>query len=227
VSLQRVITDKRIVFTILLLGVSGIVAGCNIVTPLAIILAPEPTTDAVYELQDRPTVVFVDDRRSLVSPSALRGLIADRVSQDLMTQEVVTTTINPRDAVAVARQNDDFDTFMPIAEIGKAVGAEQVIYIEMLDFREQVDQVTYRPHARCQLRVIDVVNRVRLYPTPDMPDDFHVLDVMMGNVAPEAYRSRATLNEVARSLAEETGSRIAKLFYKHNSGKLGTNLEGG
>jgi len=219
--------NHRFVFLVVLFAASAWVAGCNIVTPLAIILAPEPTMPAVYELQDRPTVVFIDDRRSLVSPSALRGVIADRVSQDLMTAEVVTTVISPRDAEAVARQNDDFDTFMPIAEIGRAVEAEQVIYVEMLDFRERLDQYNPRPRGRCRLRVIDVTNNVRLYPGPDTEEGYHVLEVEMADVNPEAYRSRATSNQVARQLAEEIGDRVAKLFYEHRTGKLGTNLDGG
>ncbi len=219
--------DTRLIAVIVLLVASAIGAGCNIVTPLAIIFAPEPTTPAVYELQDHPTVVFVDDRRSLISPSSLRGVIADRLSQELQTQEIVTTVVSPRDAESVARQNDDFDTFMPIAEIGRAVGAEQIIYIEMLEFRERLDQYNPRPRGRCRLRVVDVVNNVRLYPGRDMQEDYHVLEIQMADVSPEAYRSRATSNQVARLLAEEIGVRVAKLFYEHKTGKLGTNLEGG
>ena len=102
--------DKRLILSIVLLAVSGLVGGCNIITPFVIMFAPEPTTDAVFELEDRKTVVFVDDRRNLVSPSALRGVIADRISQDLMIEDVVTTTISPRDAEAVARQSDSHES---------------------------------------------------------------------------------------------------------------------
>ena len=50
--------------------------GCNIIAPLAILLAPDPKVEAAYKLQDRPTVVFVDDRNGVVSPTTLRRLVA-------------------------------------------------------------------------------------------------------------------------------------------------------
>ncbi len=157
---------KRITVIPMSFALMMLLTGCNIIAPLAILLAPDPKVEAAYKLQDRPTVVFVDDRHGVVSPTTLRRVLADRISQDLMLKKVVTQTISPRDAEAVARQRDSHNSMLPIDAIGRAVGAEQVIYVEIIEFTDRIDRYTPRPKGACRVRVLDVTNRVRLFPPP-------------------------------------------------------------
>ena len=145
---------RPVVLMSLLILSATVLSSCNILTPIAIIFAPDPKVEAEYELQDRPTVVFVDDRQSLVTPTSLRRIIADRVSQDLMVKEILTTTISTTDAEAIARQGDTSGNPMPIDAIGRSVGAEQVIYIEVLEFKDRTDRFTPQPRSTCRIRVI-------------------------------------------------------------------------
>ena len=71
---------------------------CNIIGPIAYMATPEPTIDAEYLLDDRPTVVFVDERSNVLGGMANRHMVARTVSQALLDNEVVTDVIESRAA---------------------------------------------------------------------------------------------------------------------------------
>ena len=102
------------------------VPGCNIAAPIYYLLHGPARTPAVYDLADRPTVVFVDDRSNTIAHNAasMRRLIAATVSTELMRKNLLTVTIRPQDALAMSRQHDRFKDVMPVDAIGEAVGAE-------------------------------------------------------------------------------------------------------
>lgn len=199
--------------------------GCNIVAPVAYIVQGPPRTPALYEPPDRPTLVFVDDRANTIprNADAIRRLVADTASRRLMTEKVITTTIRPQDAIALAKQHDRHESVLPIDEIGRLVGAEQVIYIRMLAFRETADG-TPRPYAAAQVKVIDVVEQVRLYPPPEAQEDAFPLQVTMHPIDPALYQSRSALNEIHEALAAELGASLARLFFSHETEELGGRL---
>lgn len=215
-----------IVTGLLLLGAVMCLGSCNILGPVAAVVAPPPTIAAEYQIQDRPTVVFIDDRENVVNPISFRRVIADKVSEDLMVKKLVTRTIRPHDAMALAARHDRQSQVMPIDAIGREVGAEQVLYIEMVTFVDHIDGHTPRGLAIARVRLIDVENRRRLYPAEDADVPYRQIEVMTREMSPDAYRSRATRMQVFDALAQETGSAIAKLFYKHEHRELGGSLGG-
>ncbi|MCI0365810.1 MAG: hypothetical protein L0Y44_00420 [Phycisphaerales bacterium] len=198
--------------------------GCNVIGPAAYIIDGPPSTEARHELADVPTVVFIDDRSNVVNPISLRRVIADKASENLMIQEVLTKTISPQDAMVVAAQRERNSQILPIEEIGKFVGAKQVIYVEMAQFQTTADGYTPRPIASCRVRVIDVENRKRVFPPAESPVQAQVVNVAAREFSPELFRTRAGRLKVLEGLAIETGDRIAKLFYKHETKELGKNL---
>ncbi|MEE2719402.1 MAG: hypothetical protein VX727_06430, partial [Planctomycetota bacterium] len=82
--------------------------GCNIVSAASFVARPEPEVLAKYELQDMPTVVFIDDRRNRISPTRLRRVIAEEATTVLMEEEVVSqhNMIPARDAISVSSKHD-------------------------------------------------------------------------------------------------------------------------
>lgn len=202
-------------------------SGCNILGPLAYFAEGPPSVNAEYTLPDRPTVVFVDDRANVIGSNApaIRRAIADKASEDLMVKKLVTTTISPRDAMGVVATSDRHGELMPIDGIGRAVGAEQIIYVQMIAFSGTSDGVTPRPTAICRVRVIDVAERERLYPPPDSQEASRLVQVNIREVDPAMLRSTASRLKVYEALAEETGGQIAKLFYKHEIKELGGSLQ--
>lgn len=201
--------------------------GCNIAGPIAYATQPEQKVPAAFELADRPTVVFVDDREGKLVPVGLRDVIAEKVSEDLMVQNIVTTAIRPRDALALARSHDRNSNLLPIDAIGRAVGAEQVIYVEIESFSESVDNYQPKPVAVAHVKVIDAVEQTRLFPPDDQSSfDFHVVNSALGEVDPTLYRSPSTRRVIREMMARQLGGDIGRVFYEHvPADRLGQRLE--
>ncbi len=201
-------------------------AGCNIVGPAAYIIEGPPTVDAVHELADVPTIVFIDDRHNVVSPISLRKVIADRVSQDLMVQKVLSenNALSSQDATAVAMQRERNSSILSIEEIGKSVGAKQVIYVEMLQFQGTPDGFTPRPMAMSRVKVINIEHRKRVFPPEDALQPSREVQAMTREIDPGLYATRSGLLKIYEALAIEAGSEVGRLFYKHERRPLGGNL---
>jgi hypothetical protein len=127
--------------------------------------------------------------------------------------------------MGVVATSDRHGELMPIDAIGRAVGAEQIIYVQMLAFSGSPDGATPRPTAMCRVRVIDVAERTRLYPPPDSQEASRLIQVNTREVDPAMLRSAASRLKVYQALAEETGEQVAKLFYRHEVKELGGSLQ--
>ncbi len=221
---------NRTIQTVITLGlvaaVGAALGSCNIVGPAAYLIGGQPKVDAQYALSDRPTVVFVDDPENILPDRSLRRLIGDRVAQELMVKKLVSITISSADAMAVAGR-ESYGKPLAIEEIGRAVGAEQVVFVNMTSFVLSPDNVTPRPSGTCQVKVIDVVNRERLFPTAD--GDFrgasgYPVQVAMRQVSLERYRTLSSRRGIREQLANEIADQITKVFYRHVPDELGSHL---
>lgn len=201
-------------------------AGCNILGPAYYLVAGQPKKPAVYELAPRPTLVFVDDRLNAIpfDSSQIRRTIADHVSTTLMEKEILTETFSPYDAMALARQHDREGDPMSIDQLGRAVGAEQVIYVKMTAFRGSADGFSPRPMAGCEIKVIDVVNRARLFPPPGADSPWYSVEVESPPVGLERYSTASQRRELQTMLALLLADRVGKLFYRYVPDEIGSRL---
>lgn len=205
----------------LLLVVAALVAvGCNIIVPAAYIIEGPPANDAQYTLPDRKVVVFVDDRKNLLSRTQLRTVIGDKVASDLLAEELVPEAIASRDALSVARRDESAGKSLSTAEIGEKVGAEVVIYVRIMSFNLTEPGGNPVPNAMARVRVIDATNRQRLFPT-DVQDPGVEVNSDMREVSLDLYNSTTGKRSVEEQLATNLGDRIGKLFYKHEKKELG------
>jgi len=207
-------------------SVAAFLGACNILQPAAYLAMGQPKVPAKYELENRPTVVFVDDRNNAIpiNSSRVRRAVADDVTRQLMSRKLVMMTISPRDAMALSRNQDRQGKLMSMGAIGETVGAEQLIYIEMLSYRGSPDNVTPRPSAACRLKVIDIVNKTRVFPAPGADKDWQDVIVQGAPVSPELYRSSAGRRQIEQMLAAAIADGVTKLFYKHIPDELGSRL---
>lgn len=204
------------------------VAGCNIVAPIAYIIEGAPDVEPQYVLADVKTVVFVDDRDSIIplSSQQMRQIIAERVTRDLLDKEIVLQMIDPRDAQGLALRSDRHGKPLSLAAIGEGVGAEQLIYIEMRIFTETPDGVTPRPTANCEVKVLDLIEGRRVFPMSAGSEQGAPVEATLPAVDPLQFSSSAFRLQVHRELANELGETVAKLFYKHEAYDLGDRLGG-
>ncbi len=205
----------------------GAMSSCNILSPAAYLALGQSKTPAKYVLQDRPTVVFVDDRNNAipVNSTRVRGTIAQTVTTEIMEHDLVSQTISARDALAVARSRDRDGKLLSMGTIGDMVGAEQIIYIEMLSFRGSPDNRTPRPSAACRLKVLDVVSRIRLFPHPGGEAEWENVIAMAPTVSPELYRNSQGRRQIEQMLSLALADQVAKLFYKHIPDEIGSRLQ--
>lgn len=200
---------------------------CNILGPAAYLAMGQAKMPPMYVLEDRPTAIFVDDRNNAIpiNSSRTRRTIADTISQELMGLQLVTKVIRPADAMALVRSQDREGQLLSMQAIGEAVGAEQLIYVEILSFRGSPDNVTPQPSAACRVKVIDVVNHTRLFPAPDAERGWQDVAVKSPAVSPELYQSTQGRRQIEQMLATLLGDQVTKLFYEHIPDEIGTRLE--
>ncbi len=188
-------------------------AGCNIIGPVASIAAGPPTQAALYPLdRERPTVVFIDDRASVLPRRSLRQTIAQQIQNDLLGQSVVKTVIDSKSIAALAAR-DPADKPSDISTLGKAVSAEIVIYVSLDRFGISPDGQVNQPFADARVKVLDVTK-----PQPRVwPDDRegHSVSLIMPQRRGDMPKTASALASEQETVAKVLGDNIAQLFYKH------------
>lgn len=212
---------KRFFLTFMLIAVTIQLQSCNVVAGLSYIFTPEPEQEALFALPNVRTVVFVDDRRNILHPSRLKRVLADEVTEKLLQEKILTTIISPQDVMRVSAANDKHNAPMPIQVLGEKVDASTVIYIEMVSFALTNDGQTANPFASCQVRVIDVKNKTRVFPIETAA---YPVTAKLKRIDPHRVAGAGAVRELAEELTNQLGEEVSKLFYQHYTGRLGENL---
>ncbi len=186
---------------------------------------------AVYALEDRPTLVLVEDagEADLTTPD-LAGLIAGRIGQQLESANVVSKVIPFNDFTRLKADTPAFSTDPKkwnIARIGRELGAEQVVYVAIQRWRLSEEGVIYRPYAEARVKVIDAAADTRRF--PPAADQYGSSGHPV--ITQESYgsmdgASQTTHMIVARRLADAVAREVAWLFYEHKLPEPGDKLPG-
>lgn len=177
----------------------------------------------VFDLPNRPTLVLVDDPQNHLGDPTLRTVIAANVAHHLADQKVITSKpIAGKEVTELAaRVGQDAFSRMPIAQVGRELGAEQVLYIDVEAVSLQPAPGMYRPTASLEIKVVDVATNTRLYPEPPPLEDptapkrGRSLTVQLRYDKTLRAQSRGLDAEMARRLAERIGLEVARLFYEY------------
>ncbi len=198
--------------------------GCNIIGPAVYFIHGPEQTEAAYDLHsEQPVVVFVDDRGSIVPDRTSRRMIGQSVEKSLLLEADLNRVISSDSAMAVVSR-EKYGQPLGVSEVGKAVGAEIVVYALITSFSISPDGVTYQPTASANVRIVDVETKERIWPVGDeTARTVMVQDRERQGQPPQTLGQRA---EAERRLATKLGEEIAKLFYKHESDPSGTRVGG-
>lgn len=189
-----------------------LVPGCNVLTPVAYAIHGPGKVEPVYTLDEtKKTVVFVDDPSSRITQRRLRYSIADKATKELLAKRILTDMIDPR-GILTAASNERFGNQMSIAELGKTVGADIVIYAVVTEFSLSPETGSYIPKALLRVKVIDVASGQRLWPSDETG---HLANVQMPQRPGISPRGTGERIEVEQTLADRAGLGLAQLFYKH------------
>jgi len=187
-------------------------SGCNIVTPVAYAIHGPEKMLPIYTLdKDASTVIFVDDPSSKIALRRLRYTIADTATKVLLEQRVLTDMINPRGILAAAGKERHSER-LSIAELGKSVGADIVVYAVVTEFSLFPEAGSYTPTATMRLKVIDVASGERLWPENEFG---HMFKVAIPQLPSTTGLGASDKIKTESELAARAGLGLAQMFYKH------------
>jgi hypothetical protein len=207
---------------LLLAPLASVAGGCNIVAPIAYAIEGPGTIDAEFDLARVDTTVIVDDQGSLLPRLALRTALGESIGERLLRERLVPQVVSPRDAIAFMRSNDRRATPASIESVARAVGAKQVVYVQLVGFSLVGPQGEARPNADMLVRVLCMEGRTRVYPAD--PPEGRFVTTMIREVDPELYRTPATRRQIEEQLVQRMAVDVAKLFHKHDRVEFGENL---
>ncbi|MEZ6212449.1 MAG: hypothetical protein R3B46_14605 [Phycisphaerales bacterium] len=219
-------TRARIVpvLVVMLGGAAALVmSSCNIGVPAAYILHGPPKIQAVTELdEDRSTVIFIDDPMNLVPRRALRTQIGQAAERHILEKKLVSSSklVSTISIMRAASGGGELSEDQPsVVDLGRRVGAEVVVYIQVTKFTLSNEPSHLSPVAGGVLKVIDTVENKRLFPEDvgGYPFGFDLPDR-----TDQTSLSPAERNQWERSLADEFGRGIAQLFYTHERDPMST-----
>ena len=198
----------------MLCGVSLALAGCDQIGTAIYLIEGPPRQEAVFDLDERrTTVVLVDDRAGVLPRRSLLRDIGGAVDQTILDQRLVNdgNLISSRSALNAAR-GETRTQMKSIVDIGREVGADVVIYVEVIGFGLTRDGQGVWPFAVFDVKLFDTVANERIFP---VDGGAHRLDTPVG-------REQETINELTRGeksrledlLAARGGFQVARMFFE-------------
>lgn len=191
------------------LAAMALLGGCNIVGYVA--SAVPQTVDARYEPPKTPMLVLVENRQNpgMAIPEAdqLTGFIID----DLVTYEVAPL-VEQKKLYKLRDNEKDIDK-MTISQIGKAVGAEQVLYVDLqrLNVGGQEEGIPTHGRLEAVVQIVDVKSGKTTFPAMGQggwPVSFETPMASLG-------MSRQNPEAVRESLLRTAGTSISRLFHDY------------
>lgn len=176
-------------------------------------LFKRPNIDAKFKLTDGPVAVIVDDFGELCHWPEAPGILERRVIEQLGKHHAAARLISPMKAKAMRGSYPEFDK-RGFRELGRLLGADQVVAIEVRAFKASVEvrEVSAAARMSVALKVIDSREhtegrRVRLWPT-SRAGEIVVVEFDASMVTRAKTRERI-MDKLVTALAE----KIARKFY--------------
>ena len=165
--------------------------------------------------------MYVDDRRNVVSRLQLRAALADDIGTRLRDLELVREVVSGRELIAYVRRVETPAKRVSIEEMGQAVGADLVVYVEMDGFALSPDGATPKPVASAFVKVIDVKARERLFPPPGGDPMGWPVSTEVQNMTPDMFRTSSQRRGAEDLLEKKLAEEVARLFHDHEPKNFG------
>lgn len=210
-----------------------LITGCDAIAAISYVVAPRPLHEAVYELPDKKTVIFVEDRDNVAGDPSLARNIAANVEKWLVDEQrlVEGTVVGPEDLESYLASLGDERESVRLSAIAAHFQANQLIYIKIDEFQMAVGAGVYRPQVLTQVKVIDMDSRRRVMPQERDPETGIQTNLEFYPVLsklPAINRSAEGQNAqtiATQQLAMQAGEDIAKLFFDWREAEPGEKLE--
>lgn len=215
-----------------LLATLLLVAGCEALAYLSQPFARrEP---AVYKLPDVPTLIVVDDPGNLLGDPTLPGLIAANVKLELENNKAFKkgAVIDPSLLVKHMASLGDKASKVPLDELGRDLGARQVIgvHIENADLNQEPG--AFRPVILTRVKLINAETGKRIFPPLDAGAAIEPSLAVRGYPVKSQffYRAGSTASPVdiataMQAISQRAGRDAARVFSAYRTREPGAPFE--
>ena len=197
-----------------LMGIFTLLAGCNIVGALVVMLAPPQIQKAEFKLSEQRVVVLIDMARPEDENVVFRQALHDKLVEIFGENRVKTDLVPEEEVLRLRQQNADFKSW-DIQKIGRRLNAKQVLWIRVdrLQLREAPGSPLLTPVAQLRLKLIGTEQEsrggARLWPSSQEPEG---RAVQRARPAQDAA-SNTVIDEEARKLGKDAAWLVAMPFY--------------
>lgn len=214
-------TGPRLHSVVILIGslalTMGLVclAGCNYVAGAMLVIEGPPKIPKVTDMpKGRSLVVFIDDPKNRVPRRSLRELAARAAEEDIIRKKL-TGAGEVYGSIAAFRvaATERYGQPMAIADIGRAVGAELVLYVRVEDWTLAREVGTVSPAVQARVKIIDALANKRVWPGDDAGGF-----IMQANLPIKMDLPPSSMDErqaLENRVAQRFGLEISRLFYEH------------
>ncbi len=202
---------------------SASLVGCEAPAAIAHVLTGESKVPAVYPLdKDKLTVIMVEDDQELMGDPTAAGLIAATATLNLEKNGGFADNMIQGQQLVQAERRIGTRVWrgMKIADIGREVGAQRVVYAQIAHVDAAQESDILQARLGLKITVVDVATGKVLFPEVTETDTWssgpgkmasHPLMVQLKQRQPRFNRAYQPV--VSQDLAKEAGVHLARLFY--------------
>lgn len=214
------------------LVVAWAVGGCEGLSFMSQPFAPK--VKAIYKLPDRTTLIVVDDPGNLLNDPALTGVVAGGVKLELETNKAFEkgSVVSPTKLAEHLASLGDAAAQTPLDQLGRDLGAEQVIAVHIENAEMGQDPGAYRPTVLTRVKLIDVTTGKRQFPPQDVGAAVDASLAARGYPVKSQlfYRVGSTgttldMAKAVRAIAQRAGRDAARVFSDYRPREPGTPFE--
>ena len=183
--------------------------GCASIGALMHLAFGAPAVDAVYTPPKQPTLVLVENYQDQDAGSADGDAIARAVGEALHDHADLEV-VDPDKIVPLRTEQAGAFHDMSIPAVGRAVGAKQVVYVNLIEDESTPDPTgaAIRATATARVRVVDATTGKVLWPTGEPRG--HELTANIDYDRSDSPQGSSMRGDMLSQLS----GQIAKLFYK-------------
>lgn len=193
--------------------------GCSVIAWTATQFAPPQKVKALYHPpQGKTVLVFVDDVRDPVSYELIKRDLTEEVNKQLIEHKLAAQAVSYERLLEVVGQNKNFNQ-LRVVDVGKAVGADLVLYVEITKFRlkEAPGTALWDGQLVTSVRWVSTTastpDEARLWPK-DHPGASGY-DLPAVGMPTKEDPSLSYGSELSKNLATRMADQIGKLFYDY------------
>lgn len=206
---------SRYVAAFVAVAAASAITGCAVLGYVGTNLMPEKVK-AAYEMEQRPTIVVVDDPSGFLDDRGLVHKIAHGIGRELIDHKALKQVLPGTALVQMAARLGDEYARLPIDQIGTTLGAQQVLHVNI----ESVNVSQMQVILECRAKVIDAQRGSRLFPptgTGGPPASARNGGLVRAewNYQPVTELGAGARAELNRDLARRVSVEVARLFYDH------------